>query len=1004
MNRRLVASMLCVASALTSTSQRARGQTATPPISEWHHTSWTGDRGPPVPGEHDLMRSPDGYLWMSASRGILRFDGVRFTLFDSASTPEFRTLSIGLLTPRLVDRDSAMWLSDGNNSWLQYRNGHFRVVARGDSVTSLGVPIQDGRGQLWSPNPRVRMFRNGKLVPAMLPASVPDSGLSDLIRDNATGIWIGTHTDHLWHIDGDRVEHFEGAHALKPMFHAKDGTLWGSLVGKSNILGTFRNGVVTRARLSARDSSPIIAQQFREAPDGSIWIATTGDGVLRWRNGVFEQFTRANGLSSESVHSLWIDAEGAAWITTDAGLDRLRPSPLLALNERRGFPFPTGYTVVEDITHRWWTRGLSTQHLVRMDGGLVRNVSDTVTTRQFNVLGDSAFQLLSAAHEGGVWVAPLSGGLARVSDSGVQRFDQRSGFSDDRFLLGLTARSGVLWLTMLRGGLGRFENGRYRKLTLFGDNTIGVRDLVEDGNGNIWVLTRRSTRLGMLHNDSIVREVVLPKSAENSNALALEGVDTLWVPTYSSIVRIVNGVATEIPMPTLVTVLRAAPDAVVSGGSLWLSSTGGIARLSLSELHRAAGDTSQRVTPVVFSSLDGVDIPKATARAPFKLLRVSDGRVLFATPSGIAIADPSYSYRNNVPAEPRIEDVSVSDSMIALENNGTIAPNPDRLTIRFSAPSLGLAERVRLEFRLDGADVKWNDGSQERTAVYTQLRPGSYTFHVRSWNESGVPGTHEAVLRFRVLRAWYQSFWFYALCIALLTTLIYVVVHMVLRERTRQANQRTEARFRAVLDERTRIARELHDTLLQGFTGITLHLETVRGKLVQRADDSANDLSEILTYADSTLREAREMVWDIRAPHLQVGLMQAIVAEGRRVINGDQVKLEFAETGMPRRLQPYTETTIVRVAREAMVNALKHADPTTVSVGLHFAPRAISLTVTDDGRGSDAAHLELARAGGHWGLSGMRERATRAGGTLDVQTAPGEGMRVILVLPIEPVE
>lgn len=990
--------------AVGTASTRAHAQSATPPISEWHHTSWTGDRGPPVPGEHDVMRSADGYLWLSATGGVLRFDGVRFTMFDSTNTPAFRTMTSGEIRPKLIDRSGVMWLHDFDNHWLNYHDGKFEIVASGSTVTPLGMPIQDGLGRFWSSVPRVRLWKDGKFLTAPLPPGVPDSGLSDLIPDNANGIWIGTHTDQLWHISDGKVERFEGAHALKPMFHASDGTLWGSLIGSANIMATFRNGVVTRARLNARDSTRIIPQQFMESPDKSIWISTTGEGVLRWRNGVFEQFTKRDGLSSESVHSLWVDAEGAAWISTDAGLDRLRPSALLSVNERRGLPFSSGYAFVEDNAGTLWARGLNERKIYRMDRGPIRNMPGPISAIRHEVAHDSAFQLLSAAREGGVWVSLLTGALLRVHEGGVQRFGKESGLSDLRFLIGRTARSGALWVTMLGGGLGCFENGKFRRLTLFGDKDLGVRDLVEDGHANMWVLTRRTARLGMLQKDSIVREVLLPPSAENSNALALEGVDTLWVPTAQSMLRIINGVVAEIRLPMLKTVLMASPQAVVSGGSLWLSGIGGIARISLKELHRAANDSTQPITPIVFTSLDGVEIPKATDRAPFKLARFSDGRVWFATPSGLAVANPSYTFTNSVPAEPLIEEVTVSDTLIALENNGAIHANPDRLSIRFSAPSLGLAEKVRLQFMLEGADEKWNDGSSSRIATYTQLRPGTYTFRVRAWNESGVPGSHVAALRFHVLRAWYQSFWFYGLCVALLTALIYIVVLMLQRERTRQSNQRTEARFKAVLDERTRIARELHDTLLQGFTGITLHLETVRGKLAQRADESANDLSEILTYADSTLREAREMVWDIRSPELHVGLMQAIEAEARRVLNGDRVDVRFAMTGTPRRLQPYTETTVMRVARESLVNALKHADPTSVSIALHFAPRSVSLTIIDDGRGADAVRLEQARAAGHWGLSGMKERATRAGGTLEIQTAPGEGMRVILVLPADPGE
>jgi signal transduction histidine kinase len=208
----------------------------------------------------------------------------------------------------------------------------------------------------------------------------------------------------------------------------------------------------------------------------------------------------------------------------------------------------------------------------------------------------------------------------------------------------------------------------------------------------------------------------------------------------------------------------------------------------------------------------------------------------------------------------------------------------------------------------------------------------------------------------------------------------------------------------AVLAERARIARELHDTLLQGFTGITLQLDGLRGMLEERGEPLAHDLSAILRCADRTLREAREMVWDIRSPELvEADLEAALEAVCRGAVTDDGIALRHVVTGPRRALPSAVETTILRVGREAVCNSVRHGSPAAVMVHLAYEPREVRLEVHDDGCGADADELDAAPRGGHWGIAGMRERASRAGGVLVVNTMLGKGMRVSLSLPTEPV-
>ena len=434
-----------------------------------------------------------------------------------------------------------------------------------------------------------------------------------------------------------------------------------------------------------------------------------------------------------------------------------------------------------------------------------------------------------------------------------------------------------------------------------------------------------------------------------------------------------------------------------------MASESGIARLSLSDLHRAAdGDTAQ-VTPTFFNALDGLPSPRSTGGTRRSLRVGPDGRLWIATPTGFAVTDGSRPAINPVAPVIHIEEVSLAGTRISMADGGTLPPNPERFTIRYSAPNLGLPERVRVEYQLQGVDQAWVEGKPPRVVVYNQLRPGPYRFRVRAWNEDGVASTGETTLTFRVLPAWYQSRWFLALCILGTAAIGAAIAAETHRRRSQRTAAGAQARFETVLAERTRLARELHDTLLQGFTGITLQLDGVRGSLHERAEPEAEELSQILLRADKTLREAREMVWDMRQPALTHDkLNEALRLASATFPNPGNVTLQHIVTGVPRPLAPTVVTTILRIGKEAVVNALKHAQASSIVVHLTYEPRRVLLEVLDDGRGCAPDQLDAATAGGHWGVAGMRERARSAGGALSLTTAPDEGTRIAVTLPAEP--
>jgi signal transduction histidine kinase len=307
---------------------------------------------------------------------------------------------------------------------------------------------------------------------------------------------------------------------------------------------------------------------------------------------------------------------------------------------------------------------------------------------------------------------------------------------------------------------------------------------------------------------------------------------------------------------------------------------------------------------------------------------------------------------------------------------------------------------VRLEYQLVGADRQWVDGSASRVASYTRLRPGRYQFRVRAWNEDGVPGANEASVAFTVARTWYETYWFAAFALLAFTALVSGGAFGWQRSRARQREAHLQARFEATLAERARVARELHDTLLSGFTGITLQLQALQRKMSTAPHRVSESLSTILTSADASLRDARMMIWDLRGvPVAEGGLVAALERAARDAVAGTAVDTRVVVHGDPRELPALLETTLLRVGREAVINAVRHANAGLVRLQLTYHSARVELTVTDDGRGYAPDPDGAAGLPGHWGLAGMRERAARAGGSVRVTGRSGEGTEVLVSLP-----
>ena len=482
--------------------------------------------------------------------------------------------------------------------------------------------------------------------------------------------------------------------------------------------------------------------------------------------------------------------------------------------------------------------------------------------------------------------------------------------------------------------------------------------------------------------------------------LSIDQAGKLWGSSHSGLVRISNGRVSTLAIPALTKILRRSASLLPTEAELWISSSVGVVRMSLAELNAMADGKAASVAVREFSQADGLTTPKQIPFGLFPIVRTSDGKIWISTASGLAVLDPRRQTTRPPASQLHIESVIAAGRRIPIGPTMTIPATPDRVRIEFSAVNPVYPEGARIQYRLDGVDPTWIDAATPRVVTYTQPRPGQYTFRVRSWTEGDAGETQEQSVRFSVAPAWFETIWARTSLVLLVAGLAAGLAIVAQRRRSGRATEMMRSQFDATLAERTRIARELHDTLLQGFTGIVLQLEGLRQRLDRPTKANADDLSKILKLADTTLVEARHSVWDMRLQSFdKKELPEALEELSRGIAPTGAIRVEHAVTGARRTLQPQVEAVVLQVGREALRNAMRHSSARIVSVKLTYASDALRLAVADDGVGMTESHADHAPTNGHFGILGMRERATRAGGQLAITTKPGQGTTVELALP-----
>lgn len=952
-------------------------------LSRHGHDVWLTENGLPQNTVHSIAQTSDGYVWIGTEEGLARFDGVRFTIFDKQNTPQIKSNFIRAL---LADRQGALWIGTAEGL-VRRLNGNFTLFTTNEGLPSNTIQaiLEDRQGNLWVATATgLGLFKSGGLTTFTTKERLIGGSIQALFEDAEGALWIATPYGVGRLKDGAfsnyTVRDGLGSNSVRAIQQDRDGRLWfGSLGGLTSLSHGRFTTYTTRDGLPNDRIISLLAGR-----DGALLVGTAS-GLCRFTDGRFANFNAGDTLSSSTILSLFEDLEGNLWIGTEsAGLNLLKDTKFTTYTVKTGLSNDVIKSIYEDQQGNTW---------IGTDGGglnlLKDGKVDVYTSR--DGLSSNVVLALFGDSAGNLW-AGTPDGLSRFNDGKFTRFTAADGLANNDVRSITADHRGNLWIGT-RGGLTRLREGAFKSYTeVDGLPNDLIATLYVDAKGVLWIGTFGG--LAKLINDEFTT-LTTRDGLSNDAVISLyeDSEDTLWIGTNGGgLNRLKDGKITAYTTRNGLiddTVYRILED---GRNNLWLSCRKGIFHIDKKALDDFANGRISAIAPVAYGTADGMMTRECSGGGDPAGWKGGDGKLWFPTIKGVAMIDPQRIKINSRPPPVVIEELRIDDQSIAPGDRIELASGTTRLDFYYTAPSFVAPENVRFKYKLEGFDKDWIDSGTRRIAYYTNLRPGNYNFRVIASNNDGVWNETGAAFSLYLKPYFYQTYWFYAVCLLAMA----VLASLLYRLRVR----RMQKQFGAVLAERTRIAREIHDNLAQEMSGISVQLEVVARTMPASAEAATAHLDNARRQVRHGIAEARRYVWDLRSPVLENNDLRSALSEtARRLTNDTNIQTRVEVNGTFRPLPPMVEDNLLRIGQEAINNAVKHAGAEQIFVNLIFDSRRVQLSVRDDGRGFDNQGAANGKSG-HFGLVGMRERAEQLGGTFSVHSTSGGGTEVVADVPV----
>jgi signal transduction histidine kinase/ligand-binding sensor domain-containing protein len=996
----------CFVCLLIAGTGRAHGLDPSRHISQYAHTSWRIQDGVFSGTPNAIAQTTDGYLWIGTQNGLLRFDGVRFVPWEPPAGQQLPYAS-SAITSLLGARDGGLWI--GTNAGLSHwKNGE--LINYPGPVAYIDSILEDRSGTTWLTRSRIRDW-SGPLCQVLgreLRCYGTKDGISAIVanaifEDSEGYLWMGGTGELIrWKGKLAGVYPLKGANAtdgtrlINGVVMTQDHMLLAGVVFPGPGLGLqqLENGHWRPFIKHGLNGPKLEVNAMFLDRDQSIWVGTINQGIYRIHGEVVDHFGRADGLSGDFIQSFSQDREGDIWIATDGGLDVFRDLRIANFTTREG---------------------------------LTSGFSDSVVSRR----------------DGSVWCG-TQGALDFLPTGKTSFSTFRKNLPGRQVRALLEDHAGNLWVGV-DSGIYVYRGGRFTAVlnpARVADKSRQVISFAEDSSENIWAVMAGTNAVLVRIHDFHVSEEIPPTKVPPAFSVVPDLQGGIWISLFSGdLVHYRHGtwqtisldqMPAGIPRQRLFNIL-VDPEGTVWGAAgrgvaafrdgrlkllteqnglpcgftyslvmdlhraLWVYSQCGLTRISSTELHKFWEHPESQIKVEHFGTLDGAQ-PGFTGTHP-GVARSSDGRLWFDNGVGLQMMDPDHFVPNSEAPPVHVEQLVVDHKKYLLSNGVTLPALTRDIEIDYTALSFVMPQRVSFRYVLEGRDTTWQDPGTRRQAFYSDLRPGNYRFRVIASNNDGVWNNEGAALNFKVAAAWFQTSWFRVVCIGISGLLVWMMYELRVRHLRRQFAIGLEAQ----LSERTRIARELHDTLLQSFNALLLRLQATADLFATRPEEAKRTLDSTIDQTAQALIEGRDAVQQLRSTSMAtndivcvIGSLGQALADG---LSGDAPAFHLEVEGTPQDLLPVTRDEIYRIACEALRNAFRHARARRIEVDIRYDRRQLRLQIRDDGRGIDPQLLRTDGFSGHYGLRGMRERAQSLGGELTIWSEVNSGTEIDLTVP-----
>ncbi len=964
-------------------------------LTGYNITSWGAADGLPYGDIHAIAQDREGYLWLGTMLGLVKFDGLRFTTWAAMDGNPIPTQSVNAL---LVSHSGDLWVGFAGRGGIarirrdasrQLRNVRPYLEHDGLPQGTVSALLEDGRGTIWAGSSAGLFWLDNDRWQRWTGRGLPDGAIHALYFDNRDRLFVSTWTG-VFALSSERAgfERLKGTEREGKAFRRGDGPPddW---IGSITIDERDRVWIVDRlAGFKIIDGSAVLSGResgrgrcLLQDRVGNLWVGTAGQGLWRVKsidspnNVMVDRATELTGLLGNGVLSLFEDRDGNIWVGTIEGLNRLRPGRATALSSLglvsglaaehdavwvvasgsvsrvkaaaipQGIGKPPDWPATITAVHSdergrvWIARG---NHLVLTTGTHSEEVN-------FGGALGGVIDLLASDRKGGVWLHDSLAGVLHWNGTQLLSSGLSHGEEPSPLLWMNTQRDQTLWLL---GAEGRVlvvrPDGALRQYgPADGLEPNAYRTMYEDAAGAIWLGGARG--LARFRNGR-----------------------------FQSL-RQMNGHA-------LVNMTAIIED---ESGLLWLGTGSSVVAFHPADFDRAIASPTNRIPFRLYTSESLAGNPRWYGQNAG--VRAADGRLWFVTSQGIAVVDPRVVPVKQDPTGVGLDSVIVDGDAVQPRDGVRLRPGTKKLELGFGALALSTPECTHFRYKLDGFDAAWVESGTRRHAAYTNLPAGHYRFHLMASGADGTWPDADAVWIFSIAPMFYRTPWFLGGCVLFAAVSVVGAWRMHLRQ--------VRARFSLVLAERTRLSREIHDTLLQGLFGVALRCDAIASDMEAPSPRLREHFIQMRRDVEQYIREARQSIWNLRSAFLeQRGIASALRRAGEHATSGHPVHFVFTVEREPKACTREIEEHLLRIGQEGVANAIRHAHASEIRMVLRYEDAGVILRIGDDGLGFDP---NLAEENGHYGLVNMRERAEAAGGHVRIESCVGGGTVVEVRVPYE---